>query len=198
MQSDLYTFSAPLFVRHLNILSEILLIAEKHTTEHNIAPAALLSARLYPDMFPLTGQVRAACDTAQRTTDLFWSEHSLSRTRLGALERGVFPRRSLIVARPRRGSAVRLLLRMHCAHQSRPPSPSHGTVLKGCLRRLPYQDNLRRQSRFWPCRHGPPRRPRRTGTAGLHDAQLVPLRNFFSSCLARRLPPPHSPMGGSP
>ena len=68
MQSDLYTFSAPLFVRHLNILSEILLIAEKHTTEHKIAPAALLSARLYPDMFPLTGQVRAACDTAQRTT----------------------------------------------------------------------------------------------------------------------------------
>ena len=68
MQSDLYTFSAPLFVRHLSILSEILIIAEKHTTEHNIAPAALLSARLYPDMFPLTGQVRAACDTAQRTT----------------------------------------------------------------------------------------------------------------------------------
>jgi len=68
MQSDLYTFSAPVFVRHLNILSEILLIAEKHTTEHNIAPAALLSARLYPDMFPLTGQVRSACDTAQRTT----------------------------------------------------------------------------------------------------------------------------------
>jgi hypothetical protein len=67
MQSDLYTFSAPVFVRHLNILSEILLIAEKHTTEHNITPAALLSARLYPDMFPLTGQVRSACDTAQRT-----------------------------------------------------------------------------------------------------------------------------------
>src|SRR5260370_4603081 len=68
MQSDLYTFSAPAFVSHLHNLSEILLIAEKHTTEHNITPAALLSARLYPDMFPLTGQVRSACDTAQRTT----------------------------------------------------------------------------------------------------------------------------------
>ena len=68
MQSDLYTFSAPLFVRHLNTMSKILLIAEKHATEHDIAPAALLSARLYPDMFPLTGQVRGACDTAQRTT----------------------------------------------------------------------------------------------------------------------------------
>jgi hypothetical protein len=68
MQSDLYTFSAPLFVRHLHSLSDILLIAEKHATEHNIAPAALLSARLYPDMFPLTGQVRSACDTAQRGT----------------------------------------------------------------------------------------------------------------------------------
>ena len=68
MQSDLYTFSAPVFVRHLHILGEILLIAEKHAGEHGIAPAALLAARLYPDMFPLTGQVRAACDTAQRTT----------------------------------------------------------------------------------------------------------------------------------
>ena len=52
MQSDLYTFSAPVFVRHLHILSEILVVAEKHATEHNITPAALLSARLYPDMFP--------------------------------------------------------------------------------------------------------------------------------------------------
>src|SRR5260370_27916578 len=68
MQSDLYTFSAPVFVRQLNNLSEILLIAEKHATEHNITPAALLSARLYPDMFPLTGQVRSACDTARRAT----------------------------------------------------------------------------------------------------------------------------------
>jgi hypothetical protein len=68
MQSDLYTFSAPVFVRHLHVLGEILVIAEKHATEHNITPAALLSARLYPDMFPLTGQVRSACDTAQRST----------------------------------------------------------------------------------------------------------------------------------
>jgi hypothetical protein len=68
MQSDLYNFSAPIFVRHLNILREVLLVAEKHATEHGITPAALLSARLYPDMFPLTGQVRAACDTAQRAT----------------------------------------------------------------------------------------------------------------------------------
>jgi hypothetical protein len=68
MQSELYTFSAPIFVRHLRTLGEILVIAEKHATEHNVAPAALLSARLYPDMFPLTGQVRAACDTARRST----------------------------------------------------------------------------------------------------------------------------------
>jgi len=68
MQSELYAFSVPIFVRHLHILGEILLVAEKHATEHNITPAALLSARLYPDMFPLTGQVRSACDTAERTT----------------------------------------------------------------------------------------------------------------------------------
>src|SRR5258708_18558802 len=64
MQSDLYTFSAPVFVRQLKNLRDILLVAEKHATEHNITPAALLSARLYPDMFPLTGQVRSSCDTA--------------------------------------------------------------------------------------------------------------------------------------
>ena len=68
MKSDLYTFSVPIFIRHLHVLNEILLIAEKHATEHNITPAALLSARLYPDMFPLTGQVRSACDTARRST----------------------------------------------------------------------------------------------------------------------------------
>ena len=49
-------------------LSLMATMAEKHATEHNITPAALLSARLYPDMFPLTGQVRSACDTAQRST----------------------------------------------------------------------------------------------------------------------------------
>jgi hypothetical protein len=68
MQSDLYTFSAPVFVRHLHVLGEILVIAEKHAADHKIASAALLSARLYPDMLPLTGQVRAACDTARRST----------------------------------------------------------------------------------------------------------------------------------
>jgi uncharacterized protein len=78
MQSDLYTFSAPIFVRQLHNLSEILVIAEKHTTEHNISPAALLSARLYPDMFPLTGQVRSACDTAQRATARILGKEPLS------------------------------------------------------------------------------------------------------------------------
>jgi hypothetical protein len=68
MQSELYTFSAPAFARHLRTLGEILVIAEKHATEHDITPEALLSARLYPDMFPLAGQVRAACDTARRST----------------------------------------------------------------------------------------------------------------------------------
>ena len=30
--------------------------------------AVLLNARLFPDMYPLTGQVQAACDTAKRAT----------------------------------------------------------------------------------------------------------------------------------
>jgi len=56
MRSDLYTFSAPVFVRHLNILSEILLIAEKHTTS-TILRQLRSSRRTLSRYVPLTGQV---------------------------------------------------------------------------------------------------------------------------------------------
>ena len=42
--------------------------AETHAAERKIAPTVLLTARLFPDMFPLTGQVQTACDTAKRAT----------------------------------------------------------------------------------------------------------------------------------
>lgn len=67
MTNDLLNYSKPIFVRHLRILDDIIAIAERHTADRKIDPAALIFARLYPDMFPFTGQVRAACGTAQRS-----------------------------------------------------------------------------------------------------------------------------------
>src|SRR5205085_9428755 len=64
----LYAFSVPVFLRGHAILSEVLRKGEAHAAERKIAPLTLLTARLFPDMFTLTGQVQAACDTAKRAT----------------------------------------------------------------------------------------------------------------------------------
>jgi len=68
MPNDLYTLSVPVFLRGHAVLSELLRKGEAHAYGHKITPSALLTARLFPDMFPLTGQVQAACDTAKRAT----------------------------------------------------------------------------------------------------------------------------------
>jgi Uncharacterized protein conserved in bacteria len=68
MLNDLYTFSVPVFLRGHAVLSELLRKGEAHAAGYKITPSALLTARLFPDMFPLTGQVQAACDTAKRAT----------------------------------------------------------------------------------------------------------------------------------
>jgi len=52
--------------RTLAALSAILTKAAAHCEEKGIKPEALLAFRLYPDMFPLTGQVQLACDFAAR------------------------------------------------------------------------------------------------------------------------------------
>ena len=57
--------SIPMFVQYLTNLSSLLDLAEAHAASRKIDPAALLGARLYPDMFPLTGQVQFACDFAK-------------------------------------------------------------------------------------------------------------------------------------
>jgi hypothetical protein len=66
MSNDLHALSAPAFLHGLSILTSLLQKAEQHATERKIAPSALLTARLFPDMFPLIGQVQSACDTAKR------------------------------------------------------------------------------------------------------------------------------------
>ncbi len=66
MSIDIQAVSVPVLLRGLSALAAVLNKAEAHAAERSITPAALLSARLFPDMFPLSGQVRSACDTAKR------------------------------------------------------------------------------------------------------------------------------------
>jgi hypothetical protein len=65
MSISMYDASVPVFRQMLNSLSAILDKAESHASGRKIDPAALLQARLYPDMFPLTRQVQIAADFAK-------------------------------------------------------------------------------------------------------------------------------------
>jgi hypothetical protein len=68
MTNAIFEFSVPVFERHLKILAKLLETAETHAKDRKIEAAALIFARLFPDMFSLAAQVRAACDTAKRST----------------------------------------------------------------------------------------------------------------------------------
>ena len=65
MTISMYDASVPVFKQMLTSLVAILAKAETHAAEHKIEPGALLTARLYPDMFPLTRQVQIAGDFAK-------------------------------------------------------------------------------------------------------------------------------------
>lgn len=62
---SMHAISAPVFVRMLNNLSAFLAKAEQQARTKGYDPAALLNARLAPDMFPLTRQVQIAADHAK-------------------------------------------------------------------------------------------------------------------------------------
>lgn len=64
MAIPMHAASVPVFQQLLGALSGVLAKAEAHATERKIEPVALLQARLFPDMFPLTRQVQIACDFA--------------------------------------------------------------------------------------------------------------------------------------
>ena len=68
MTFSMYEASVPVFKQILTSLSAIIDKAEAHATEKKIDPAALLQARLYPDMFPFLRQVQVACDFAKGCT----------------------------------------------------------------------------------------------------------------------------------
>lgn len=64
MSLSMYAASVPVFQQMLTALAGVLAKAETHALERKIDPSALLQARLFPDMFPLTRQVQIACDFA--------------------------------------------------------------------------------------------------------------------------------------
>jgi hypothetical protein len=64
MKTSMYETSVPVFVRMLSNLAAILEKAAAHAEGRKIDPAALINARLFPDMFPLARQVLVATDAA--------------------------------------------------------------------------------------------------------------------------------------
>ncbi len=65
MTFSMYSASAPVFKQILNSLAAIIDKAEAHAAEKKIDPAALLQARLFPDMLPFTRQIQIAADFAK-------------------------------------------------------------------------------------------------------------------------------------
>jgi hypothetical protein len=59
--------TVPAFLQILGSLEVLLTKAEAHCRAKNIQPEVLLSARLYPDMYPLTRQIQTASDFAAKT-----------------------------------------------------------------------------------------------------------------------------------
>jgi hypothetical protein len=65
MMVSMYSMSVPVLRRSLTNLSAILDKAAAHAREHKIDPAALLDARLYPDMLTFTRQIQLSSDFAK-------------------------------------------------------------------------------------------------------------------------------------
>jgi len=65
MTISMHQASAPRFANILRNLSAILDKAQAHCEAKKIDPAALLQARLFPDMFAFARQVQIACDSAK-------------------------------------------------------------------------------------------------------------------------------------
>lgn len=68
MPISMFQTSVPVFLRTLHALSGVLDKGETHARENGVDSAALLAARLAPDMFPLTRQVQVATDHAKGAT----------------------------------------------------------------------------------------------------------------------------------
>ena len=58
----MYEISIPMFIHNFNILSKILLKAEKDAEKRKIDKSVFINARLAPDMMPLTKQIQIGTD----------------------------------------------------------------------------------------------------------------------------------------
>lgn len=65
MPLSMYQATAPVFLRALHNLREVLGKGEAHANDKGYDPAMLLQARLAPDMLPLVRQVQIATDMAK-------------------------------------------------------------------------------------------------------------------------------------
>jgi uncharacterized protein len=65
MAISMYLASAPRFANTLKNLSAILDKAQAHYEAKKYDASALMTYRLFPDMFTFTRQIQAACDTAK-------------------------------------------------------------------------------------------------------------------------------------
>ena len=65
MTISIYDVSVPVFIERLGALSHLLAKAEANAAERKIDPQVFVSARLAPDMLPLTRQIQIACDHAK-------------------------------------------------------------------------------------------------------------------------------------
>src|SRR5213076_435352 len=65
MPISMYQASVPRFVNILGNLINILDKAQAHVDAKKIDPEVLTGYRLFPDMLPMTMQVRIACDAAK-------------------------------------------------------------------------------------------------------------------------------------
>ena len=67
MSLSMHAVAVPTFLTTLGALAKILDKAAAHCAAKKIDPAALLTMRLYPDMFTFTRQVQLTCDFAKNT-----------------------------------------------------------------------------------------------------------------------------------
>lgn len=65
MSLSMYAASVPVFQRALGNLDAVLRKGEEHAAAQGLDLADLAAARLAPDMFPLTGQIQSASDSAK-------------------------------------------------------------------------------------------------------------------------------------
>jgi hypothetical protein len=65
MSLSMHQASIPVFIRGFGVLSKLLEKGEAYAAENGIDPATIVTARLAPDMLPLSGQIQRASDTSK-------------------------------------------------------------------------------------------------------------------------------------